>query len=220
MYLSVYVVVMIIAVVNQKGGVGKTTLAVHLAAELTLRGDKTLLIDADPQGSSLDWSAARQDRKTLFPVVGMPKPTLHRDIAKISKDYTHVIIDGPPRINELARSVVAASDLVLIPVQPSPYDVWAAEETVRLVKEIQVSKHALQVAFVVNRKIMKTVIGRDVMDVLIQQEIPCLKTAIMQRVAFAESATTGSTVQEIDPKSPSSKEIKDLVDEIQKLYYE
>jgi chromosome partitioning protein len=108
---------MIIGVLNQKGGVGKTTLSVNIAAALALSGKRTLLIDADPQGSALDWQSIRQG-DTLFPVVGMAKPTLHKDVPELTSGYDHAIIDGPPRVNELARSAIMASDLV--PVQPSP----------------------------------------------------------------------------------------------------
>src|SRR3954471_6809643 len=94
---------MIIGVLSQKGGVGKTTIAVNAAATLATRGRRVLLVDADPQGSSLAWSSAR-DRDPLFPVVGMAKPSLHRDLPEIGKDYDVVVIDGAPRVNELGRS--------------------------------------------------------------------------------------------------------------------
>src|SRR4051812_21613879 len=102
---------MIIAVLNQKGGAGKTTLAIHIATALALRGSRVLLVDADPQGSSLDWQTARRDAP-LVPVIGLPSSTLRRDIEPHIKHYQHIIIDGPPRQDKIARSAVAAADLV------------------------------------------------------------------------------------------------------------
>lgn len=204
---------MIISVQNQKGGVGKTTLAVHLSQALAMKGDPVLLIDADPQGSARDWAAAR-DSKPLFTVVGLDRPTIHRDLPGMAENYSHVIIDGPPRVSELARSAIAASDLVLIPVQPSPYDVWSAQEIIDLYKEASVFKESLKSVFVINRKIVNTAIGRDVVDALSGYGIPVLESHICQRVPFAESAATGQTVLETEPKGQAAKEITALVDEL------
>ena len=125
---------MIVSILNQKGGVGKTTLAVHVATAFAQQGNRVLLVDADPQGSALDWSASRSGTP-LFPVIGLPKASLHREIPILAVDYQMVVIDGPPRVYEVARSAILASDVVLIPVQPSPYDVWAAKEIVDLLAE-------------------------------------------------------------------------------------
>lgn len=207
---------MIIGFLNQKGGVGKTTLAVNLAANLAQAGSRVLLVDADPQGSALDWAAARQ-RDTVFSVVGFPRPTLHKEIGQLGQGYDHVIIDGPPRVTDLARSAIMASDLVVIPVQPSPYDIWAADEVVKLIEEARVYKENLKAVFVVNRKITNTAIGRDVRDALSAYSVPALQSAITQRVVYAEAAAQGLAVSELDGRSAASQEIETFAKEVMEL---
>ncbi|MBX9791392.1 MAG: AAA family ATPase [Pirellulales bacterium] len=206
----------VIAILNQKGGVGKTTLAVHVATAIARKKRRVLLVDADPQGSALDWAAARRD-EPLFPVVGLPKSSIHKELPGLATNYEIVIIDGPPRVYDVARSAIMASDLVLVPVQPSPYDVWAAKEIIDLLNEAAVYKPALQKAFIINRKIVNTAIGRDVADALSAYPIPVLETSVCQRVAFAESATQGLTVYELDPEMLAAQEMNQLADEVQRL---
>jgi chromosome partitioning protein len=206
---------MIISLINQKGGVGKTTLSISLAAALAGSKRRVLLVDADPQGSALDWVAVRGEDGP-FAAVGIPKPILHLELPRMAKDFNAIVIDGPPRIYEVARSAVMASDVVLIPVLPSQFDVWAAEESVKLLEQCAVYKERLKAAFVINRKIVNTAIGRDVAKALKQYPQPVLHTTVCQRVAFAESAR-GRTVLEIDPDSSASKEIQSLAKEVLKL---
>ncbi len=205
----------VISILNQKGGVGKTTISVNLASAIAKKGKSVLLVDADPQGSALDWFASRSDEmEPLFPVVGCAKPNLHKTIPDLGKGRDVVVIDGAPRVTDLARAAIMASDLVLIPVQPSPYDVWAAEEVVKLIKEAQIYRPEIQAAFVINRKIAKTAIGRDIVDALEGFEIDVLDSTLSQRVVYAESAAVGVAVFEQDSKSYATREVNRLAKEV------
>lgn len=204
---------MIYSVMNQKGGVGKTTLSLALAACLAKSGARVLFIDADPQGSALDWAAARQS-EPLFSVVGLPRPSIHKEIAQIGQGYDHIVIDGPPRVTDLARSAIMAADCVVIPVQPSPYDIWAADEVVKLIDEARVYKENLKCVFVINRKITNTAIGRDVREALATYPVHVLQATVAQRVIFAEAAAQGQAVFEVDPNGPASVEIEAMVAEL------
>ena len=181
---------MIIAVINQKGGAGKTTIALNLAGAIAAEGKRVLLIDADPQQTAQDWAAIRQ-APPPFQVVGLSKPVLHRDLPKLAADYDHVIIDGAPRNYEVARSAIAAADVVMIPVQPSGADFSASRETVNLIKEMHSFKETQKSVFVVSRKIGRTTLGRDISDALADFEIPILQAGTTQRVIYAEALTGG-----------------------------
>src|SRR5690606_24655030 len=106
------------------------------------------------------------------------------------------------------------SDLIVIPVQPSPYDIWAAEEVVKLIQEAQIYKENLKAAFVINRKIANTAIGRDAGDALAAYPIHVLTAYITQRVIYAEAAAQGKAVYELDENGPATTEIAAVMAEL------
>lgn len=210
---------MIVALLNQKGGVGKTTLALHIAGEWASRGHRVTLIDADPQGSALDWSQqrAREGCPRRFGVVGLARDTLHREAPELARDADHIVIDGPPRVAGLMRSALLAADLVLVPVQPSPLDGWASAEMLALIREARIYRPDLAARFVLNRCAARTVIARETADTLADHDPPVLATTIGQRVAFAAAAQSGRLLSELDTDNPGAREIAALVTEIDRL---
>ena len=204
---------MIVAIVNQKGGAGKTTLALNLAAAIAASSRRVLLVDADPQQTALDWTAVRSTAPP-FQVIGMCKPTLHRDLPAMSADYDATIIDGAPRSYEATRSAIATADFVLIPVQPSGADFWASRETVALVNDCRAFKETQKAAFVVSRRIGRTVLSREINAALADFGIPVLTAGTTQRIAYAEAMTAGSTVLD-QPASAAAAEIVAILHEIE-----
>ena len=148
------------------------------------------------------------------PVVGLNRPTIDRDLKSIArKDY--IVIDGAPQAHDLAVSALKAANFVLIPVQPSPYDIWATSDLVDLVKQrIALTEGQLKAAFLISRSIRNTKLGQEVTEALTAYELPILSVRIMQRVIYPTTAATGTTVLDTEPQGEASKEIRALTREI------
>lgn len=205
-----------IAVLNQKGGSGKTTIATHLARAYQLQGHSVLLIDSDKQGSARDWRAADENNTT--PVIGLDRTSLDKDIKSLGK-HDYIIIDGAPQATEIALAAIRASDFILIPVQPSPYDLWATANLIELIHQrIGVTEGKLKAAFVISRLIKNTKIGEEVANVLNEFDLPVLHSRIVQRICYPNSASLGKTVFETErSKSEAILEIQSLAEEIQSM---
>ena len=205
----------IIAILNQKGGVGKTTLATNIATKLHLDNENVVLIDSDPQGSARDWHAAGDSD---LPVIGLDRPTLDKNIGKIASGFDWVIIDGAPQLTDMAISSIKCADLVIIPVQPSPYDIWASSDLVDIIRQRQQINNDIPKAyFCISRKIANTTLSKDVLVALSDYGFPTMRASTSQRIVYPKSATEGKTVFDQPKNYEAIEEITAILEEIKTI---
>ena len=211
---------MIVSILNEKGGCGKTTIAINLAhAMQVMNNGKILLIDADIQATARDWHEA--SRGEILNVVGLDRSTLDKDIKAVAYDYSWIFVDGPPRLNKITISALKCSDVVLIPVQPSPNDTWAVDGFVDLVADrISATDGKLKAAFVVSREVKNTTIGKEIRDLLKEYKeshgISTFDAGTSSLVVYATSLAEGKTVLNSSSKG-AKKEIESIADELRAL---
>lgn len=204
----------IIAILNQKGGCGKTTIAINLTHAFQNKGYKALLIDSDPQGSALDWNA--ENEGSVIPVLGMTKAaSLANDINRIKDGYGFIVIDGTHSIAELISASIKIADFILIPVIPCPYNVWSVGDLVDLIKARQeITDNKLKAAFVISRAIKNTKLSRDITAPLERYELPIFKSYTTQRVIYPTTASVGQTIYFSTKSDEAVQEINSIRDEI------
>lgn len=207
----------VITLTNQKGGVGKTTMSLHLAAQLHMMGYKTKLIDTDPQGTSLDWLEVRdtQGHDVLFELEAWPKDTIHKHIERKAQGFEFVIIDVPPLATKHARAAIGIADLVLVPLAASPADLWALDTTIELIEEAQIYNEHIQAAFLLNGIDPRENLSDEIYGALADYDsVPILKSVVCRRAEFKKTLKTGQVAQETSARSKATKEIKALANEI------
>lgn len=196
----------VITVAQQKGGVGKSTLAAHLAVAFAQQGYSTMLFDTDPQGTATHWHAQRKSND--IGLIATSGWRLTRDLSMARESNDVIIIDCPPHAEMDIKVSVRAADLVLVPIQPSPADVWAVKETFNTI-----SAESRQCMVVLNRVVQRANITIETKQKLQQLDIPVAETEIGNRVLFAASMENGLTVLD-GFANPSQNEIMNLVRDI------
>ncbi len=209
---------MIIAFAGQKGGAGKSTAAICVADEATVRGLKVLLVDADPQGTVRTWGeVAAEANRTPPPIVAMGA-TMHKpgQLDAVRGDGTDlVIIDCPPRHGDIQRSALMVSDLVVLACGPSAADAWALTGTIEAVEEAQIVRPSLEAVVLITRKQPRTAIGQRAREVLGRGSLKVLASELCMRVAYQEAIAAGqgaSTYKTGD--QAAADEVRALTDEL------
>jgi chromosome partitioning protein len=203
----------VITIAQQKGGAGKTTVAAHLAVALAQKGNRVAVLDIDPQGSLSYWHSIREKKYgegyTGLTHVAVSGWRVGSEVSRLRKQCDFIIIDSPPHTETEARTAIRAADLILIPVQPSPTDLWATKPTLELAKAEKVPVKVL-----LNRVPANSKLAAKIAD-----ELDCLaETTLGNRVIFAASLMEGRAATEVDPNSAAANEIKSLVKEVLKQF--
>ena len=205
-----------ITIAQQKGGAGKTTIAAQLAVALSKMGLRVGVIDIDPQGSLARWYEVRAalveggtDNLTLIQASGW---RLSTELDRLKRSADVVLIDSPPHAETDVRLAVRAADIIVIPIQPSPMDLWATQATLD-----QAKKESTPVLMVFNRTPTRGRLVEAVRKKISDMNVPVAAAVLGNRVAFASSMMEGKGVVESNPRHTATKEIKALAEEISTL---
>lgn len=199
----------VITIAQQKGGAGKTTLAAHIAIALSQQGNRVAVIDIDPQGSLSHWHRIREERfgdgYTGLNFTTVSGWRVGSEVSRLRRICDYIIIDSPPHTETEARTAIRSADVIVIPVQPSPTDLWASKATIELAKNEKIPVRVVLNRVSANSRLAQTIAA----------ELPELaETHLGNRVLFASSLLEGRCATEVEPNSVAAKEIKQLVKEI------
>ena len=210
-------VAMIIAVVNQKGGCGKSTIATNLAAMFAGEGREVLLVDADPeQHTAMNWCADRPEYLPKVHSSSLPARNLRKDADSLRNKWEMVIIDGGARVTEHAHAAVAAADWLIIPVKPSKADLDATAQFLDVVQSDMARRDDLSGGLLLNQLQEGTAIGNAAREQLGDWDFPVFKSVLHSYVAFSEAVWQGQSVVEYQPKSKAASNMEAFYRELKR----
>lgn len=199
----------VITIAQQKGGAGKSTVAAHIAVALAQKGKRVTIVDIDPQGSLKHWYEIREKTfgsgYTLVQLCTSSGWRVSSTVAQLKEKSDFIVIDSPPHTETEAKNAIRMADLVIIPMQPSPTDVWATKATVDFVNLERKNYKILLNRYNPNSKTAKLAIGKT--DGL-------FKSYLGNRVAFTSCLMHGKCVTETDPSSQAAEEVRSFTDEV------
>ena len=209
----------VVAIVSQKGGVGKTTVATNLAWALAETAS-VLLLDADPQGSAQDWGHFNTSGPENLSVTGTGREPLVDHVRRVARRYDWVVLDGPPGISQISADAVRVADAVLIPAKASAFDVWAAGDIVTAIKLRQQSTRGVpSAAFVITMAKPRTRLSQQIDTALAELGLPVLEARTTDRVAYTQAGNDGSSVL-TGPDRTARAEILAIRSELEQLSHE
>lgn len=206
----------VILVAHQKGGAGKTTLAAHLAVALFNRTAKVAVVDSDPQQSLADWHRRRCEFRPRLDDIELHQVSEWRaasEMRRLRRDFDYVVVDSPPHRELSARAGLRNADLMVVPVQPSPMDLWATESILDLAK-----RESTPCLVVLNRMPPRARLSGRVSEIMRDRAMPTAKTRLGNRQLFASSLMDGLGVSEAAPRSVAAQEIDALCAEIDEIF--
>lgn len=210
---------MIVALAGQKGGVGKSTVAVCIAAEALERGRSVLLVDADPQGTARTWADVALEAGNAAPTVVAMGATMHRpdQLPRVRQGFDLAIVDCPPRAGDVQRSALMVADVAILPCGPSAADAWALASSLELVAEARTLRPELVAAVLLTRVQARTSLAKGAREVLAEAGLPVLHAELGYRVAYAEALAAGLGVTTYAPRDAAADEVRGLVTELEAL---
>jgi chromosome partitioning protein len=210
----------ILTICNQKGGSGKTTATMQLAGSYARRGFRVLVVDADPQGTATRWAASASDEKPFpAPVAGLSLAggKVHREVAKFVDNYDLILIDCPPAADSpVPQSALLIADLALVPLVPSPLDLWASVGIREVIAHMSDINESLESRLLLNQAQPNHNLTRETLEILPEFGIDLCQTQWRQRAVFRQSAVWGQTVHDLDNKD-AKDEVEALATELMPL---
>ena len=205
---------MIVSVTSLKGGVGKSTISQNLAVCFAHMGYKVAIIDTDLNASSVRWSGMRSEALPHITVVGITESdALRKNIKQLHKDYDLIVIDGTPSLSKLVSTIMVLGDIVIIPIRPGGFDIWATEKFLEKYEQAKALKEELNAYFVLNEYNDSINLNKEIKDALGELEIGMLKSTLKHRIAYSEAVFMGQGAFEY--KDLKAKiEVADLTNEV------